>query len=376
MSRLRIVADDKIPYLEGAFEDVAEVIYLPGAAITKEEIRHADALIIRTRTKCNQSLLEGTKVKFIATATIGYDHIDTDYCRQAAIQWTNAPGCNSGSVMQYIASALVSIAAKFNFSLKGKKLGIVGVGNVGEKVVHLAEQLGMEVLKNDPPRQEHEPDAGFLPLDEVLSQADILTFHVPLEMHGRFKTHHLVDSELLKKVKPGVFIINSSRGEVVDSEDLTIALKEKRIAGAILDVWENEPRISENLMAQVTLGTPHIAGYSRDGKANGTMMSVQALSRYFNLGKDHWQPVDVEPPVYPVITIPQGVKDTAVLPFCIHHTYQVAEDDAELRGNLKEFEKLRGDYPVRREFSSFTIDQSLANENLKQKLMSLGFKLK
>jgi len=161
MSRLRIVADDKIPYLEGAFEDVAEVIYLPGAAITKEEIRHADALIIRTRTKCNQSLLEGTKVKFIATATIGYDHIDTDYCRQAAIQWTNAPGCNSGSVMQYIASALVSIAAKFNFSLKGKKLGVVGVGNVGEKVVHLAEQLGMEVLKNDPPRQEHEPDAGF-----------------------------------------------------------------------------------------------------------------------------------------------------------------------------------------------------------------------
>ncbi len=376
MSRIKIVADDKIPYLKGALEDVADVAYLPGAAITKKEISDADALLIRTRTKCNQALLEGTSVKFIATATIGYDHIDTDYCRQAAIEWTNAPGCNSGSVMQYIASVLVSIAAKYNFSLKGKKLGVVGVGNVGKKVVHMARQLGLEVLENDPPRQEQEPKAGFLPLDEVLSQADILTFHVPLEMHGRLKTYHLVDRELLKKVKPGVFIINSSRGEVVNSGDLSLALKEKRIAGAILDVWENEPRISENLMAQVTLGTPHIAGYSRDGKANGTMMSVQALSRYFNLGKDHWQPENVEEPEDPVITIPEGLKDEAVLPFCIHQTYQVAIDDAALRSNLNDFEKLRGDYPVRREFGSFTVEKSFTDENLAKRLEQIGFNIR
>ncbi len=377
MGKLKIVADDKIPYLEGALEDVAEVIYLPGAAITKEEIRHADALIIRTRTKCNQALLEGTQVKFIATATIGYDHIDTDYCRQAAIQWTNAPGCNSGSVMQYIASALVSVAARYEFSLEGKKLGVVGVGNVGKKVVHLAKSLGMEVLTNDPPRSEKEGDNGFLPLDTLIKESDILTFHVPLEMHGPHKTYHLVDRELLARVRPEMFIINTSRGEVINSEDLSKAMKEKRIAGAILDVWENEPRISTSLLDQTVYGTPHIAGYSRDGKANGTMMSVQALSRYFNLGKDHWHPNNVEKPAVPLINIPSAItNEEEIMKYCIWHTYQIKDDAAALRNNTENFEKLRGDYPVRREFNSFTINNNLKNEAVIKRLLGIGFNLK
>src|SRR5512133_563848 len=196
---MKIIIDDKIHYIHGAFEGVAEVIYLPGSKTTPEVVKDADAIVTRTRTICNEKLLAGSKVKFIATATIGYDHIDTAWCEQSGISWTNAPGCNSKSVEQYIASALMALAEKKNFTLKEKTIGIVGVGNVGAKVARLCEIFGMKVLLNDPPRARAEGGKSFVELESILENADIITLHVPLNLGGEDKTYHLADELFFNK---------------------------------------------------------------------------------------------------------------------------------------------------------------------------------
>ncbi len=371
---VKIVADNKIPYLEGVLEDQAAIIYKKGADISTEDVKDADALIIRTRTKCDQSLLEGSAVKFIATATIGYDHIDQEYCKQKGIAWTNAPGCNSSSVQQYVASALLWLAVHKGFGLKSRTLGVVGVGNVGSKVVRLAETLGMRVLLNDPPRARKEGECGFVSLDTIIEECDIISFHVPLNKTGEDKTHHLVDEALINRLSPTTILINSSRGEVVDNNALKKALKQKTIAGTVLDVWENEPDIDPDLLQLVDLGTPHIAGYSRDGKANGTAMSVQAISRFFNLGLDDWYPATIEKLRKPVIVI-NGKQKTAeqIMYTLFTSTYNIEKDDENLRHNISNFEILRGDYPVRREFDSYKIKTENMDKKIIQIAESLGF---
>ena len=279
---MKIVADDKIPFLRGALEPYAEVVYLPGREITGDILRNADAMLIRTRTKCDEQLLRNTSVKFIGTATIGYDHIDTGYCEKNNISWTNAPGCNSSSVQQYIASALVTVASDFKFSLKDKTIGIIGVGNVGSKVAKLAKILEMNVLLNDPPRERREGGSEFVNIDNILREADIITVHVPLTMEGMDRTFHLFDRVALEKMKKGSWFLNSSRGEVADTVALKNFLAASKQGGAVIDVWENEPDVDQELLSKVFLATPHIAGYSTDGKANGTAMVVNSLSRFFN----------------------------------------------------------------------------------------------
>ncbi|MDX1284375.1 MAG: NAD(P)-dependent oxidoreductase, partial [Draconibacterium sp.] len=185
---MKIIIDDKIPYIKGAFENLAEVVYLPGKETTPEVVKDADAIITRTRTICNQELLEGSKVKFIATATIGFDHIDTDYCKQAGIEWTNAPGCNAESVNQYIASALFSWSMRKRIDLAGLTIGVVGVGNVGSRVAKTCEILGMKVLLNDPPRERAEGPEQFVSLETIQKEADIITLHVPLNLEGEDAT--------------------------------------------------------------------------------------------------------------------------------------------------------------------------------------------
>ncbi|MCK5843161.1 MAG: 4-phosphoerythronate dehydrogenase, partial [Victivallales bacterium] len=294
---MKIVIDDKIPFIRGAFEEVAEVAYLPGAKIASTDVVDAAALIVRTRTKCAETLLADSKIKFIATATIGFDHIDADFCENRGITWTSAPGCNSFSVQQYIASALLRIADAEGFKLSDKTLGIVGVGNVGSKVAKFAETMGMRVLLNDPPRAERgDSKDAFVSIEEIKKEADFLTFHVPMNKTGAHKTFHMVDEEFLGKLKNGAWLLNSSRGPVVDNQALKAALKTARIAGAVLDVWENEPNIDLELMDLARFATPHIAGYSADGKANGTMMSVRAVSRFFGLDLDDWTPSGVPMP--------------------------------------------------------------------------------
>ena len=323
---MKVIIDHKIPYIKEAISRIAdEVVFLPGNAFTKEEVKDADALIVRTRTKCNRELLEGSQVKFIATATIGYDHIDTEYCREAGITWTNCPGCNAGSVEQYVHSALLLLEEKKGLDLKNATIGVVGVGHVGSRVARMAEELGMKVLLNDPPRAE-QGESGFVDLATIARECDVITFHTPLNREGIYRTYHLVDEDFLFSLERTPFVINSSRGEVVDTASLLVALAAGKVKAAVVDTWEYEPRISRELMEVAFLATPHIAGYSADGKANATRMSLEALCRFFGIEANF------------CILPPEGQKG-----------YDPTQDSEWLKASPEKFEWFRGNYPLRRE---------------------------
>lgn len=372
---MKIIIDDKIPYIHGAFEGVAEVVYLPGSKTTPEVVKDADAIVTRTRTICNEKLLAGSSVKFIATATIGFDHIDTDYCDTAGIKWTNAPGCNSKSVEQYIASTLMVLAETRNLLLKDLCLGVVGVGNVGSKVARIAELFGMKVLLNDPPRERAEGSAAFVSLKKIMDEADIITLHVPLNMKGEDATFHLGDEKFFSELKKKPVVINSCRGEVVDTNSVKAALKSGEISGFVCDCWENEPDLDLELLALTEIATPHIAGYSKDGKATGTEMSVHAISDFFGLGLESWKPSGVEAPENPVFELDgSGMSQQEIISKAILATYDIRNDDHAFRKNPENFEQLRGDYPVRREFPAFTIvAKNISGETL-EILKKIGFK--
>ena len=374
---MRVVADDKIPFLKGVLESEGiEVTYLAGAKTTADDVRYADALITRTRTKCNETLLENSNVKFIATATIGFDHINTDYVEKKGIAWTNAPGCNSSSVAQYITSLLLNLAVKHNFALADKVLGVVGVGYVGKKVAAVGKALGMQVLLNDPPRARAEQSNEFVSLDDIAEKADIITIHVPLEYEGQDRTFHLADEKFFKKLSGRQFLINASRGEVVDNAVFREQLKKGSLAGGTLDVWENEPEIDLELLNLLDYATPHIAGYSTDGKANGTSMSINALAKFFNLNErlQSWYPDNVPTPEKTLIECPETGSLEEKLLAVVSQSYNIAADTAALRNAPQDFEKLRGNYPIRREFGTFTVVN--ADEECKNILKNLGFNLK
>ena len=372
---MKIVVDRNIPFIQGVLEKYAEVVYLEGREISRSDVLNADALIIRTRTECNRHLLEETAVRFIASATIGYDHIDTAFCHANNIFWTNAAGCNSSSVQQYIAAALFHLAEELKFELSQKTIGIVGVGNVGNKVARLCTALGMHVLLNDPPRERQEGSKDFVSLDTIVEDAEIVTFHVPLNMGGDDRTFHLVDEKLLLKFRKSQILINSSRGEVVDSEALKASLRGKMLAECVLDVWEREPEIDTQLLGLVEIGTPHIAGYSADGKANGTSMSVQAFSRFFGLDLNDWYPEKVPLPASTVLEADcRNVSEQNVIASLIQRTYDILADDARLRMSPQTFEKQRGEYPLRREFPTYTVKLLGAHGGLQSIVQGMGFK--
>lgn len=371
---MKIIIDNKIPYINGALEPYAEVVYLPGNLTTVDIVKDADALITRTRTICDRKLLQDSSVKFIATATIGYDHIDTDYCHEAGIKWTNAPGCNAESVNQYIASALFSWSMRQRTDLAGLTIGIVGVGNVGKRIEKTCKILGMNILLNDPPRARAEGKDKFVSLETIQNEADIITFHVPLNIGGIDSTYHLANRHFIQNLRKKPLLINSCRGEVIDSEAILSAIREKSIKGFIADCWENEPNINLDLLKLCDYATPHIAGYSKDGKANGTQMSVQAISKFFGLGIDNWQPINIETPANTTITI-DGLqrRPYSILAEAVLSTYDIENDDESLRDAPQNFEQLRGDYPVRREFSTYTIKAKNISAETLNKLYSLGF---
>jgi erythronate-4-phosphate dehydrogenase len=372
---VKIIIDDKIPYIHGAFENVAEVIYLPGAKTTAEIAKDAEAIVTRTRTICNEKLLAGSTVKFIATATIGFDHIDTDYCDANSISWTNAPGCNSKSVEQYIASTLMVLAEKKGWNLSEKCIGVVGVGNVGSKVARVAEIFGMKVLLNDPPRERAEGSDKFVSLETIMNEADIITLHVPLNIKGEDATFHLGNESFLKALKRNPVLINSCRGEVIETEAVKNALKNSQLSAFVCDCWENEPDLDLELLALTEIATPHIAGYSKDGKATGTLMSVQAISEFFGLGLNNWQPTGVELPSQPILEIDgTGLSEQQILTKAVLHTYDIRNDDKAFRNNIELFEQLRGDYPTRREFPAFTVKAKNIDKKTLDKLIELGFK--
>jgi erythronate-4-phosphate dehydrogenase len=336
---MKVIVDNKIPYIAGEIEKIADkVVYLPGDAFTKEEVKEADALVIRTRTHCNRDLLEGSQVKFIVTATIGFDHIDTEYCHEAGIAWTNCPGCNAGSVEQYIHSVLLLLKREKGLKLEEATLGIVGVGHVGSRVKRMAESLGMKVLLNDPPRAD-KGEKGFVDLRTIASESDVITFHTPLIKEGTYRTCHLVDEDFLFSLKRNPVIINSSRGEVVDTASLLIALSAGKVKDAVIDTWEYEPVISRELMEVAFLATPHIAGYSADGKANATRMSLEALARFFGVEADFC----VMPPEYSGIQFSDDAEEAYL------QAYNPTRDSEWLKKCPEKFEWFRGSYPLRRE---------------------------
>ena len=354
---IKVVADRDIPFLKGALEEVADVVYLPGKDIDSSILKDADALITRTRTKCNSTLLEGSSVKFIATASIGYDHIDTEYCESNGIKWTNAPGCNSSSVEQYILSVLLSVAGRHRMSLNEITIGIIGVGYVGSKIERICKAMGMKVLLNDPPRAKDEGGDEFVSLNKIQEEANFITFHVPLYRSGEYKTLHLADERFFDGLSRMPILINSSRGEVVDGNALKKSLATGKVKAAVLDVWEEEPALDNELMSLVDLATPHIAGYSVDGKSNATGMSVRALSRFFGLGLDDWEPVDLPSPRIDNLIIDGSRFDLQeLLVVLARRAYDVLRDDDVLRKNPENFEQLRAAYPVRREPAAIRVN--------------------
>jgi erythronate-4-phosphate dehydrogenase len=373
---IKIIADDNIPFLKGILEPYAEIVYMQGKQIDRDVLKDANALLIRTRTKCTESLLKGTGVMFIGTATIGFDHIDTQFCEKNNIKWTNAPGCNSSSVKQYIAAALFKLALDYQYSLKDKTIGIIGVGNVGSKIEKFAKTIGMKVLLNDPPRARREGNKNFVMLGDILYNSDIVTVHVPLNIVGEDKTFHLFNERSFKKMKKGAWFFNSSRGEVTETAALRKVLGSGKLGGAVVDVWENEPDIDRELMAKVFIATPHIAGYSTDGKANGTAMIVNSLCKYFDLPLKSWFPEDVPQPPVPEITINgKGLSDEDIIREAVFQTYNIAGDDMKLRFSPSDFEKQRGDYPLRREFPSFSVKLKNCSIKSHKTLENLGFRM-
>lgn len=344
---MRLIIDDKIPYIREAAERIAdEVVYAPGRGFTPELVREADALVVRTRTRCDRRLLEGSRVRLVATATIGFDHIDTDYCREAGVAWANAPGCNAPSVAQYVRSALLAVRPRLKRELGGLTIGIVGAGHVGQRVAEVAGELGMRVLLNDPPREEREGSAGFASLRDVAETADVVSLHTPLVREGRHRTFHLADGEFFRSLRRKPLFINTSRGEVADTAALLAALREGTVADAIVDVWEREPDIDRELLHRAFIATPHIAGYSADGKANATRMALDAVCRFFGIEARY----DIVPPEPAVKLIrARSRKEASLL------IYNPLEDSARLKAHPERFEALRENYPLRREEKGYEI---------------------
>ncbi len=374
----RIIIDANIPYIRGTFDKVAEVEYLIAKEITPQKVKSADALIIRTRTLCNADLLEGSQVKFIATATIGTDHIDIDYCDAHNIAWTNAPGCNAESVAQWVGSVLAVWSNKHNCSLSGKTIGIVGHGHVGKRVERLARLLGMKVLLNDPPLAINNPEQ-YVDLQTIARQCDVITFHTPLTRESQFATYHLADEEFFKTIQANshnntpTLIINAARGGIINENALlsylnsheNLSYSTYKLSGIIkdregnnssfliphssfpdiaIDCWEGEPETNPELREKALIATPHIAGYSADGKHNASQQVIKAVASFFNI-----QPDTVEglPPKSTTTATGDTLKNQLL------HNYNILADSDALKSEPHKFEHFRSNYPIRRELKIY-----------------------
>lgn len=330
---MKVIIDKAIPYIQGVLEPFAEVLYLDGKAFTAEDVKDADMLIIRTRTRCDKALLDGSSVKLISTATIGFDHIDLDYCAANNITVTTAQGCNAAGVLQWVAAALAMLSKREGWQPEERTLGIVGVGNVGRLVEEYARAWGFRVLRCDPPR--HAIEGGdFLPLEEVVAASDIVTFHTPLDS----TTYHLINENITRLMRPDATIINASRGEVADTATLL-----KASQTLLLDVWEQEPNIDLALLAKALVTTPHIAGYSSQGKANATAAVITAAAQHFSLPLEGWYPAQVQP------ARRQPIKWNEMCA-TIGQYCDLEAQSAELKSHPEEFESLRNNYHYREEY--------------------------
>lgn len=384
-----------MPYVREAFSLLGETLIKDGRTITADDVRDAEILAIRSTTKVGREMLEGSRVRFVGTATIGTDHMDKAYMDSAGIKWCYAPGCNANSVSEYFTTALLRLATCHNFSLEGKKIGVIGVGNVGSLVVKKAMTLGMKVLRNDPPKERDEKEnekaekrrhgndgKKWYSLDEVLKEADIVTLHVPLTKTGQDATYQMADKRFFEKMKPGCIFFNCARGGVVNTNELLTAMDRKIVSHAVIDTWEGEPVFRTDLLKRVDIGTPHIAGHSFEGKVYGTVMVYQEACRFLGI-EATWTPDNLlPPPVVPEIKVDTAdLCDEDILWNIVSKVYDIEADDKRLRdGSIDDdkarsahFDRLRAKYPIRREFRFTRITLNNARPELRRKVSELGF---
>lgn len=354
---MKILVDENMPYAQALFSELGDVKAVPGRPIPEQELIDADALMVRSITKVNESLLNKTPVKFVGTATAGFDHVDTAWLSTANIGFSSAPGCNAIAVVEYVFSALLLLAQRDNFDLRDKTVGIVGVGNVGGRLARRLNAWGVKTVLCDPPRAAKGEEGPFVAFDELLTQADVLTFHTPLNMVGEDQTFHLMDKTRLENLREGTILINASRGEVVDNQALLAVLQQGKKISVVLDVWEPEPDLNTDLLHLVDIGTPHIAGYTLEGKARGTTQVYEAYCQF--LGKSAHVSLSSLLPKPDISELALNGKLTQnQLKRLVHLVYDVRRDDAALRavaGIKGEFDKLRKNYQERREWSSLSV---------------------
>lgn len=377
---MKIVIDENVLLGKETFSLIGEVTSVPGRAITPEAIKNADILVVRSVTKVDEELLLNSNIKFVGSVTAGIDHVDTEYLRNRGIGFASAPGSNSNSVAEYVTSALLLLDRKGKISLDKLSLGVVGVGNVGSKVVKKAEGLGIKVLQNDPPLFRETKDKVFRELDELMD-CDVITLHVPLYLSGVDKTLNLFDEKRMHKMKRGSVLINTSRGKVVEQFALKSALRRGHLSGAILDVWAEEPDIDKELLELVDIGTPHIAGYSYDGKVNGTKMVFDAICKFFSIDKEWKVNLPSSEVSYIEMTVNEHEDFAEILADVVFRVYDIKKDDVNMKKILslegKEkrdfFDGLRANYHVRREFFNTRLKLNTKNERLKNGFRALGF---
>lgn len=379
-----IVADANMPLVAEYFGTLGHVRRLTGTDMTPDSIKNADIMLVRSTVRIDAQLLKRSRVKFVGTATSGFDHVDTDYLRQKKIGFAYAPGSNANSVAEYIVAALLTISEKYHFSLRGKTVGVIGVGHVGSRVATLLQTLDMHVLQNDPPRAEKTKSTLFVSLDDLMS-CDVITLHTPLTTGGAYPTYHLFDALRFEKLNSVCVFINTSRGAVVETGALKQAIRSGKISHAVLDVWEHEPNIDHELIDMVDVATPHIAGYSFDGKVKGTQMLYDAVCDFFNVSRHQHD-----------ATVIQQIQDghEAYFDFEHHHAshaslsklvrscYDIQKDDVSLRKMLEMaegeqgdyFRQLRKNYAVRPEFFHTNVT-NVTHKETQAKLRALGFKV-
>ena len=374
-----IAVDEDLPYREEAFGGLGEICLFPGRALRPEAIRYADALIVRSVTRVDASLLERSSVRFVAGASAGTDNIDRKYLDDRGIRFSYAAGCNADAVAEYVITALHIAASRRRWDLAAKSLAVVGVGNVGSRVAKKAGALGMKVFLCDPPLHDLTGDARYLPFEDILG-ADILTFHVPLVMEGPYPTWHLMDDGRLKLLSPDQYLINSARGPVFSNQDLKSALQKKRIEGAVLDVWEVEPRVDYSLLDLVDIGTPHIAGTALDGKIRATEMVRNEFCAFFGI-QSAWDTAPLYPAERTVRPAEKTSSQDAILSVLLQAS-NIMDYDAGLR-ELKSapaeqaaarFDRMRSEVRPRPEFRHFFVDLSGGNADLAGKFTAMGFK--
>ncbi len=375
---MRIIADENIPHAREAFAPLGEVLTLPGRNLTAKDLRDCECLLVRSITPVNRALIADTPVRFVASATIGTDHIDLDYLQQQGIGFANAPGCNAEGAAEYIINVLFHLGETRNFDPLQLTAGIIGYGNVGSRVAHKLDALGIRYLINDPPLQESGDDrVDFVSLQTIIDECDFITCHVPLTRDGEHPTYHLLDGEHLAELESGTILFNAARGAVIDNRALSELLDQRDDIIVFLDTWEDEPAIDRTLMTQVDFGSPHIAGYSVEGKLRGTQMILAAACDYFNIQSD-WRMLDHLPELQ-VIDLHNTTDRLWNVLFTSH--FDVAQDFQRLlqTSELPDYERacafdaLRKHYPARYEYNHFRVE-NIADKKTASRIGRLLFR--